>query len=80
VEEEEEEEEKTEKEMEICLRLKIGFQDHVLINDLDRHMLATGAVDGKLNLGESTFSDCPAKLVLPYAMGSKSHFRIRKKQ
>jgi hypothetical protein len=74
------EEEKTEKEMEICLILKIAFHDHVLVNDLDGNILAGGAVDGNLNLGESTFSDCPTKLVLPYAIGSKSHFLMGLKQ
>jgi hypothetical protein len=67
-------------EMEICLILKIAFHDHVLVNDLDGNMLAGGAVDGNLNLGESTFSDCPTKLVLPYAIGSKSHFLMGLKQ
>lgn len=60
---------------EFYLMLEIALHDHLLVDDLDRNVLAVGAVHCELDLGKGAFPNDPAELVLPYVI-SRAHFHL----
>lgn len=55
------------------LVLEIALHHHLLIDDLDGHVMAARVVDGQFDLGEGAFSDRLPELVLPY-VADGGHF------